>query len=187
MCILTKCWTIKYPKILGFLTARRVFNKSTILSFFLHSFTHISFYCIHVRGSAYETRLRKLNILQERVIRIISGVPSRSHTDPLFSDINILKFNNPYRNYVARFMYKLTLGKLPNIFPMFVLNSRVHEHGTRQAHYPHLPLCRTILIKMSLSFRGPQIWNELVSNFDADYVVTFKNRVKWTSSNICIL
>ena len=76
-------------------------------------------------------------------------------------------------------MYKLTLGKLPNIFPMFVFNCRVHEHGTRQAHYYHIPLCRTNLIKMSLSFQGPQIWNELVLNIDVDCAVsTFKNRLK---------
>ena len=73
----------------------------------------------------------------------------------------------------------LPLGKLPNIFPMFVLNSRVHEHGTRQAHHYHWPLCRTNLIKMSLSFQGPQIWNKLVLNIDVDCAVsTFKNRLK---------
>ena len=161
------------------LIARRVFNKSTLLSLYYSFIYPYLIYCIHVWGSAYETHLRKLKILQKKVIRIISGVPPRSHTDPLFSDLKILKFNNLYRYYVALFMYKLTLGKLPNIFPMFVLNSHVHEHGTRQAHHYHLPPCRTNLIKMSLSFQGPQIWNELVLNIDVDCAVsTFKNRLK---------
>ena len=76
-------------------------------------------------------------------------------------------------------MYKLTLCKLPNIFPMFELNSRVHNYGTRQAHHYHLPLCRTNLMKMSLTFQGPQIWNELVSYIDVDCAVsTFKSRLK---------
>ena len=161
------------------LTARRVFNKSTLLSLYYSFIYSYLIYCIHVWGSAYETHLTKLKILQKKVIRIISGVPPRSHTDPLFSDMKILKFNNLYRYYVALFMYKLTLDKLPNIFPMFVLISRVHEHGTRQAHHYHLPLCRTNLIKMSLSFQGPQISNELVLNIDVDCAVsTFKNRLK---------
>ena len=163
----------------SYLTARRVFNKSTLLLLYYSFIYPYLIYCIHVRGSAYETHPRKLKILQKKVIRIISGVPPRSHTDLLFSDMKILTFNNLYCYYVALFTYKLTLGKLPNIFPMFVLNSCVHEHGTRQAHHYHLPLCRANLIKMSLSFQGPQIWNELVLNIDVDCAVsTFKNRLK---------
>ena len=73
-------------------------------------------------------------------------------------------------------MYKLTLGKLPNIFPMFVLNSCVHTYDTRQAHHYHFPPCRTNLIKMSLTFQGPLIWNDVVSSIDVDCAVsTFKN------------
>ena len=75
-------------------------------------------------------------------------------TSLLFYDMKILKFNKLYRYYVALFIYKLTLGKLPNIFPMFVLNSHVHEHGTRQARHYHLPQCRTILMKNHYHFRG---------------------------------
>ena len=56
-------------------------------------------------------------------------------------------------------------------------NSQVHNYGTRQAHHYHLPLCRTNLIKMSLTFQGPQMWNKLVSNFDCA-VSTFKIRLK---------
>ena len=120
-----------------------------------------------------------IDVVLSLSIRIISGVPPRSHTDPLFSDLKILKFNHLYIYYVAFFMYKLTLCKLPNIFPMFELNSRVHNYGTRQAHHYHLPLCRTNLIKMSSTFQGPQIWNELVSNIDVDCAVsTFKSRLK---------
>ena len=161
------------------LTARRVFNKNTLLSLY-YSFIYPYFtYCIHVWGSAYKTRLQKLQILQKKIIRIISGVPPRSLTDPLYSDLKILKFNHLYIYYVALFMYKLTLCKLPNIFPMFELNSRVHNYGTRQAHHYHLPLCRTNLIKMSLTFQGPQIWNELVYNIDVDCAVsTFQSRLK---------
>ena len=65
---------------------------------------------------------------------------------------------------------------------MFELNSRVHNYGTRQANHYHLPLCPTNLIKMPLTFQGPQIWNKPVSNIDVDCAVsTFKSRLK-----ICI-
>ena len=55
-----------------------------------------------------------------------------------------------------------------------------HSFYVSTQHY-HLPLCRTKLIKMSSSFQGPQIWNELVLNIDVDCAVSiFKNRLKRT-------
>ena len=169
-------YVLKYPKIL---TPFSLLDEYLIKLLCYHCIIHlhISFTALCMGICIWNPR--KFKNLQKRVIRIISAVSPRFHTDPLFSKMKILKFNNPYRCYVALFMYKLTLGKLPNIFPMFVLNSRLHVYGTTQAHHYHLPLCQTNLIKMPLTFEGPQIWIELASNIDVDCAVsTFKNRLK---------
>ena len=46
---------------------------------------------------------------------------------------------------------------------MFRLNSRVHNHNTRQANHFHLPQANKNLRKTSLSYRGAIIWNKILS------------------------
>ena len=105
-------------------------------------------------------------LLQKKIVRIICGVPPRSHSAKLFSELGILRLNELYLYNVAVFMYKLNMGKLPKIFPMFILNSSVHTHLTRQSNMYHIPLCRTVVSQMSVTYHGPVIWNDLVINVD---------------------
>src|SRR5579872_2249598 len=53
-------------------------------------------YCIIVWGSAYNTTLHRLTILQKRATRAIDNCHYRSHTEPLFKKLNILKINDIY-------------------------------------------------------------------------------------------
>ena len=51
-------------------------------------------YCITVWGSTCQTNLKRIITLQKKVIQIISNVPFDAHTDNLFRDHQILKFND---------------------------------------------------------------------------------------------
>ena len=117
-------------------------------------------------GSTYQSHLSKLVILKRKIVRIIHGVPSRTHTEPLFSELNILKVSNWYKYSIALFMYKLNYSKLPDIFPLFVHNYEVHNYETRQLKHSHLPPCRTNLSKMSIKYQGPIICNETSQGHD---------------------
>ena len=119
-------------------------------------------------GSTYQSHLSKLIILQKKIVRIIQGVPPRTHTEPLFSELNILKVSNFYKYNIALFMYKLNCSKLPDKFPMFVHNHEIHNYEARQSDHFHIPKCRTNLSKMSIKYQGPIIWNEIYSNIDID-------------------
>ena len=54
---------------------------------------------------------RKLVILQKKIVIIIHGVPPITHTEPLFSELNISKVSNLYKYSIALFMYKLNYSK----------------------------------------------------------------------------
>ena len=110
------------------LKARRVFDKRTLLSLYYSLIYTYLTYCIQVWGSTYQSHLSQLVILQKKIVRIILGVPPRTHTDPLFSELNILKVSNLYKYSIALFMYKLNYSKLPDIFPMFVQNYEIHNY-----------------------------------------------------------
>ena len=51
-------------------------------------------YCVSVWGSTYPTNLNRLVVLQKNVVRIIARKPhDDAHTDPIFKNLEILKFN----------------------------------------------------------------------------------------------
>ena len=51
-------------------------------------------YCNVVWSSTYKINLRRLVILQKRIIRIINKSHFNAHTDPIFKGLRILKFND---------------------------------------------------------------------------------------------
>ena len=113
---LDRIWT-KVSKNIGIiLKARRVFDKHNLLSLYYSLIHSYLTYCIQVWGSTYQGHLSKLVILQKNIVRIIRGVPPRTHTEPLFSELNISKVSNLYKYSIALFMYKLNYSKLSDTF-----------------------------------------------------------------------
>ena len=69
-----------------------------------------------VWASAYKTNLRRLVILQKRIIRIINKSHFNAHTDPIFKDLGILKFNDIHLLQLGQFMYSCKNSFLPPRF-----------------------------------------------------------------------
>ena len=74
------------------------------------------YYCNTIWASTYKTNLRRLVILQNRIIRIISKSHFNAHTDPILKDLGILKFND---------IYLFQLGQLYVFLQKFILSSKV--------------------------------------------------------------
>ena len=70
--------------------ARKVLNNDSLLSlYYAFIYPHLS-YCNHIWGNIPSTNLQQLIVLQKMAIRIISGVPRKTHTAPLFEKLRIL-------------------------------------------------------------------------------------------------
>ena len=65
------------------LKARKVFDNETLFSLYYTFVYPYLNYCIHVWGKAYDTHLRHLIVLQNKIIRIINGVPPWTNVDNL--------------------------------------------------------------------------------------------------------
>ena len=70
--------------------AREVFDKITLLSIYNSLILLYIGYCIHIWGNAYQTHLQKQHVLQNKIVRIIAGVPRRTSSDHLYCELNIL-------------------------------------------------------------------------------------------------
>ena len=62
-----------------------------------------------------------LIMLQKMIVRIIQGVPPRTHMEPLFSELDIFKVSNLYKYSIALDMYKLKCSKFPDMFLFFYI------------------------------------------------------------------
>ena len=154
-------------------------KKNTLLSLYHSLIYPYLTCCIQVWGATYQSHLSKLMILQKKIVRIIHGVPPRTHTEPLFLVFNVLKVSNLYRYNIAFFMYKLNNSVLPDIFPMFIHNYENHNYETRQLKQFHILMCHANLTNISIKYQGPLVWNDISSNVDVNCCIgTFKKRAK---------
>ncbi len=121
-------------------------------------------YCNIIWASNYTSRLRPLEILQKRVIRILCNADRLAHTSSLFKQEHLLKLRDINTLQIALFMYKYHHHLLPTVFDnFFVLSSSVHDHYTRtgtNSNY-YLLNVRTNIRKFSIKFSGPSVWNNI--------------------------
>ena len=71
-------------------------SKSTLLTLYYSLVYPYMQYCILVWGSMYPSNLRRIVLLQKRVVRIINKAVYDAHTEPMFNDLGLLPFQKIY-------------------------------------------------------------------------------------------
>ena len=122
-------------------------------------------YCNLVWASNYASRLNKLVLLQKRAVRIIARAPRGSHTGPLFSDLQILRFCEINKLQVCDFFYRFEHNLLPNVYRCFFQQgSDVHPYNTRNSRSYRSVQAHSNSRRFCIRFMGPAIWNSLPLN-----------------------
>ena len=155
--------TRKISKAVGIMyKASFCLNKRALLTLYYSLVYPYLQYCVSVWGSTYHTNLHRLILLQKKAVRIISNKSFDAHTDPLFKELKIMKFNNIYLFHIGKIMYQFKINTLPqSLNRMFILNSQIHSYNTRSSNCFHIPKCRTNIRKFSISYQGPKFFNSL--------------------------
>ena len=97
-----------------FLNPISIYLRNLYEHFIFLQYIHTFFYCNLVWASTYRTNLIRLEILQKRVTRTIAKTPFDAHThDPIFQNLNILKFHDIYLIQLGLFMYSYQNHTLP--------------------------------------------------------------------------
>ena len=122
---------------------------------------HLS-YCNLAWGNSYAGHLNSIKILQKGAIRIITHSDYNCPSTPLFVKLRVLPIQELVTLSTLIFMYKFHSGNLPRIFKsMFVCNSSIHSHNTRQQTFLHKHNVRTTHALHSLQNVGITKWNNL--------------------------
>lgn len=171
----------KISKGIGILKkAKKVLQKSTLVTLYYSFIYPYLTYCIEVWGSAGVSVLSSLFRLQKKVIRVITSSSYYAHTHELFLSLNILKLEHIYNYRVGMFMYKTNNKMLPDIaLDMFIKNTDVHSYSTRQKRCLYVPKCCNKTFFNSIRFKGVNIWNNVITSFDCSCSISiFKHLLK---------
>ena len=140
-------------------------------------------YGILTGGSTNNSVLHPLQVLQNRLIRIICRVRKLDHitNNSLYHKLSILKIKDIYHLEMAKFMYLYHNNKLPKLFNNYFksINS-VHSYNTRHACRKNYQLysIHSNTAKKALPFSGAQIWNSLLPEWKDFSYYRFKKTIK---------
>lgn len=144
----------KLSKTAGVLHRIKHFVPKDILLRLYYSLAYPYFiYCNVVWGNTSDAHLSGLRLVQKRLIRIITDSDYLAHTEPLFAQAKILKYDDIHKFLIAtRGFRKNESGQLLHF---------THNYDTRSTDYALPQYQRLTKTQHSLSFVIPAVWNQL--------------------------
>ena len=199
---------LKISRGIGILAKIKPLLKDNLVKCIYYSlvYSHLS-YGIEAWGSAAKSNLNKLNVLQHKATRILSGVqyfqvygqepgPLPS-SEPLYKNLEILKFEDIFKLNVAKFVYStLTFQSPINFHEWFSYDHEIHDHSTRsgtevirdgyfdvgvsaQSYTLHTKGSQNKYGENMIQKSGPIIWNSVPEHIqDASSISSFKYQLK---------
>ena len=145
------------------LKSRKYLDEDSLVTLY-HCFIYpFLIYCNHIWGNTYKTNLSTLQVLQNRILRIITGSKPRCHIDPFYKKLGILSMFEMNIFITGMFMYKIHNQDVPHVFDgLFTYNYEVHDHDTRISNHYHVPHVKSNLSAFSIKYHGVIIWNKIL-------------------------
>ena len=167
----------KLNKVIGIIYKIKHKLTANVLLIIYHSLFsfHLS-YITSVWGNACNIFINKLQIAQNKILRIIFNRPLRSHTADLYSiNSNIIPVRAIYVIQTCFFIY-LCLHQQTHSNTAFKLSN--HQHFTRSHNLIQRPNISTLAGERCISFKGAQLYNYFWNKFgNCQSASIFKNKL----------
>ena len=124
-------------------------------------------YGITLWGACCKTYIDKPQHLQNHCARIVSNVYYNIPSSTLVKQLKWMDLKQRYRYFVGILMYKCFYRTVPpNITDRYILVQNLHQYSTRDAVNNNftLPIPKNEVLKRSLFYNGPIIWNDIPLN-----------------------
>ena len=120
-------------------------------------------YCCIIWGGASATVLHKIEVLQNRAVRLITRAPFRSSSSPIYKRLNFLKIIDIRLLQIGVFMFKIKYKQLPEYCLNYFKLSSV-SYSLRVVKYFAVQSFRTKVREHSISVAGPRVWATISVN-----------------------
>ena len=144
-------------------------------------FPHL-FYGVEIYGNTFYSYLNKLEILNNKILRILQNKPRKTHVIELYKEYETLPLSLLHNYQILLFVHKFThhRHKLPVVFTAyFTQNSSIHHYDTRIKSNFFVTSIHTTFGKRALTYKGPALWNNLPHDLKMlQFTSTFKSKLK---------
>ena len=121
----------KVARGIGIIIKARQYLKKDALVTLYYSFIYPYYtYCNHIWGNTHTSNLKRLFILQKKIIRIISQARPRDSSDPLFKKLKIMTLWNINIYVIGCFMFRIYHKDVPQLFQTFFNINRDIQYET---------------------------------------------------------
>ena len=105
------------------------YNLNYLYAYFTIFLFILTFNTVHLFGDHFfSSDFNRLLLLQKRIVRILAKVLFDAHTNPIFKEFQLLKFEDIYIFQLGIFMYKYSRDLLPKKFDdMFPRINEIHD------------------------------------------------------------
>ena len=92
---------------------RKILSNDTLVTLYFSLIYPYLYYCCIVWAGACATAIHKLEVLQNRAVRLITRSPFHSSASPLFKQLHLLKVLDIRKLQISLFMFKHRNALLP--------------------------------------------------------------------------
>ncbi len=139
-------------------------------------------YAITIWSNCNVSSLNKIQKLQNAAMRIILGVPFRTHVNDMLRDLSFMDIRSRILYSTGCMMFKVLNNKAPQyLIDCFRAINNVHSICTRQSKAGNLyiPTCNTNYGKNTFRYKGCVLWNILSQDIrNAKSFMSFKKMFK---------
>ena len=127
-------------------------------------------YAIEIYGTASTTFLNPLQILQNRLIKLLTMKPRRFSTNQLYLEYNLLKIKDIHSYNIGGIVFKYCNGMLPSVLADAIHLSKNNESSisTRNNDLFHVTHHKTVHGKFQLNNYFYNIWHKLPSTIKSN-------------------
>ena len=172
---------VKISRLIGLLYRIRFnLDKHTMLLFYNSYILPHFDYAINIWGGAAKCYLNKLQILQNRVARIILNESYDVSSHVLLSELKWMSISQRYDYQLYLLLFKVFHNLLPDSLNMFNFNVSAYNYRTTTRSILKVPHPHTNLMKTSFYYKGSFLWNKLTDDIRNNHNLnSFKRAVKY--------
>ena len=158
---------------------RHYVNTDTLkMIYYSLAYPHLS-YCISAWGGAPNSLLRPLNVVQNKIVRLITFSDFSSHAPPLFHKLQLLTITDIYKLNLVIMIHNFQNNKFTGSTDLTPLN-KFHKYNTRLSsnnnYYQNFH--KTNVGKSTFSIAGLKFWRSLPVDLKSQTLPVFKFKLK---------
>uniref|UniRef100_A0A672FN99 Reverse transcriptase domain-containing protein n=1 Tax=Salarias fasciatus TaxID=181472 RepID=A0A672FN99_SALFA len=141
--------------------AKHDLNKNSLRILYCSLVLPYFTYCAEVWGNNYKTALHPLVILQKKAIRIIHGVGYREHTNILFANSKLLKFQDIVDLLTVQIVFRASKDNLPKNIQLLFSKRVGVGYNLRHTQNFKVRWANNKRKRLCPSVQGVKLWNNL--------------------------